>query len=73
MVATERVRAMPEDVLERIDRTLPAGRMASPHEVAALVSYLVSEQAGYVTGEAIGIDGGLALNTLSLGAERAER
>ena len=67
LVATEKVRAMPRAVLERVGSALPAGRMASPREVAALVSFLASEDAGYITGEAIGIDGGLSLNTVSLG------
>jgi NAD(P)-dependent dehydrogenase (short-subunit alcohol dehydrogenase family) len=65
-VETEAVRAMPSDVLERVTQALPAGRMASPAEVAALVAYLASERAGYVTGQAIGIDGGLQLNTRSI-------
>ena len=72
MVATEKVRAMPADVLERLDSALPAGRMAAPREIAALVAFLASEDAGYITGEAIGVDGGLSLNTLSLGSRRAE-
>jgi NAD(P)-dependent dehydrogenase (short-subunit alcohol dehydrogenase family) len=65
-VATEQVRAMPADVLERVTQALPAGRMATPDEVGALVAYLASDKAGYVTGQAIGIDGGLALNTRSI-------
>jgi NAD(P)-dependent dehydrogenase (short-subunit alcohol dehydrogenase family) len=68
MVATEKVRAMPAEVLERVAATVPAGRMAEPEEVAALVAFLASRDAGYVTGEAIGIDGGLSLSTLSLGS-----
>jgi NAD(P)-dependent dehydrogenase (short-subunit alcohol dehydrogenase family) len=66
LVATENVLAMPPDVLERVRAQLPSGRMASVDEVAALVTYLASEESGYVTGQAIGIDGGMHLNTMSL-------
>jgi len=73
IVATEKVRAMPADVRERVEAGLPTGRMGAPREVAALIAFLASEDAGYITGEAIGIDGGAALNTLSLGSERDDR
>jgi NAD(P)-dependent dehydrogenase (short-subunit alcohol dehydrogenase family) len=69
MVATEKVRAMPADVLARVEAALPAGRMAEPAEVAALVSFLASAEAGYVTGQEVGIDGGFGLNTMSLGSQ----
>jgi NAD(P)-dependent dehydrogenase (short-subunit alcohol dehydrogenase family) len=68
MVATEKVAAMPEEVLERVRESLPLGRMAEPHEVAALVAFLASEDAGYVTGQTVGIDGGVSLNTFTLGS-----
>jgi NAD(P)-dependent dehydrogenase (short-subunit alcohol dehydrogenase family) len=70
MVATEKVRAMPQHVLARLDAELPAGRMAEPAEVAGLVAYLASEDAGYVTGQQVGIDGGFGLNTFTLGAPK---
>lgn len=70
MVATEKVLAMPEEILERLRENLPASRMAEPEEVAALVAFLASEDAGYITGQAIGIDGGFGLNTFTLGSQR---
>jgi NAD(P)-dependent dehydrogenase (short-subunit alcohol dehydrogenase family) len=71
MVATEKVRAMPQEILDRLDEALPSGRMADPSEVAGLVAYLASEEAGYVTGQQVGIDGGFGLNTFTLGAPDA--
>jgi acetoacetyl-CoA reductase len=70
MVATEKVLAMPAEVLERIKGTLPTGRLVEPAEVAGLVAYLVSAEAGQVTGEEIGITGGLSLNTTALTASQ---
>jgi acetoacetyl-CoA reductase len=66
MVATERVKGMPAEIVERLLETLPSGRMADPDEVAALVAFLTSDDAAYITGEAIAIDGGASLNTFSL-------
>ena len=66
MVGTEQTRSMPEEILERVMKTLPARRMIEPDEIAALVAFLASPAAGSITGEEIGIDGGLHLNTMSL-------
>ena len=46
---------------EMISQRIPAGRMGMPSEIAAAVSYLASEEAAYVTGETININGGMAM------------
>jgi acetoacetyl-CoA reductase len=66
MVATEKVREMPPEILDALDDLMPMGRMADPEDVAALTAFLCSDIAGYITGEAIGVDGGASLNTMSL-------
>ncbi|MBC2702958.1 3-oxoacyl-[acyl-carrier-protein] reductase [Desulfobacula sp.] len=45
--------------LEKIADTIPAGRLGKPEEVAATVLFLCSKDAGYITGQVIGINGGI--------------
>lgn len=45
---------------EQVESIVPMKRVGTPEEVAALVSFLISEQAGYITGQIIGINGGMA-------------
>ena len=71
MVATEKVLAMPPEVLERVTATLPTGRLVETDEVAGLVAYLVSDEAGQVTGEEIAVAGGFGLNTMTLTATQS--
>jgi acetoacetyl-CoA reductase len=56
---TPMVEAMREEVLDSIKSTIPLKRLAKPEEIAASVAYLASEEAGYITGETIAINGGL--------------
>ncbi len=48
-----------EDVLVEMAKEVPMNRLGSPEEVAALAAFLCSEQAGYITGNTIHVDGGL--------------
>ena len=48
---------MQEKILDRI----PLGYFGTPEDVAGVVAFLVSEDARYITGQVIGIDGGLSL------------
>jgi NAD(P)-dependent dehydrogenase (short-subunit alcohol dehydrogenase family) len=69
VIATEKVLAMPAEVQQRVrDTFLPSGRMGEPAEVAALVAFLCSEESGYVTGQAIAIDGASSLNPIDMGS-----
>jgi acetoacetyl-CoA reductase len=70
LVSTEQVLAMPEGVRERALASLPSGRLVEPAEIAAAVSFLTSEQAAQVSGQAIAVDGGASLAQLSLGSSR---
>jgi len=45
--------------LEKIKKQIPAGRLGHPEEVAHVVGFLCSEQAGYVNGQVLGVNGGL--------------
>jgi acetoacetyl-CoA reductase len=58
-VDTDMVRAIKSEVLEQIVAQIPMGRLAKPEEIAGLIAYLSSEEAGYVTGANISINGGL--------------
>jgi acetoacetyl-CoA reductase len=58
-IATRMVMAVPEDILKsKILPEIPVGRLGQPEEVAALVAYLCSDEAGFVTGANIAINGG---------------
>jgi len=46
---------------EMIGQKIPAGRMGNPAEIAAAVAYLASEEAAYITGETLHVNGGMAM------------
>ena len=52
----------PEEVMREVNAMHPLGRIATPEEVAALIGYLASDDAAFITGQAFRIDGGLGLS-----------
>lgn len=58
-VGTKMVMAIPQDVLDsKIIPQIPMGRLGKPEEIAELVAYLASEEAGFMTGSNLAINGG---------------
>jgi acetoacetyl-CoA reductase len=57
-IATEMVRAVPEKVLEKIVAKIPVGRLGEADEIARGVEFLISDDAGFITGSTLSINGG---------------
>lgn len=57
-VNTEMVRAVPEKVLEKIIQRIPVGRLGEPHDIVRAVFYLVSDEADFITGSTVSVNGG---------------
>ncbi|PVA08046.1 3-oxoacyl-ACP reductase FabG [Thalassorhabdomicrobium marinisediminis] len=60
-IATAMTDKLTDDQKAKIDQQIPAGRMGTPEEIAAAALYLASEQAGYVTGTTLHVNGGMAM------------
>jgi acetoacetyl-CoA reductase len=56
-VDTEMVRAVPPAVLEKIIARIPVGRLGKPEEIARAVLFLVADEAGFITGSTLSING----------------
>ncbi|HSH66288.1 MAG TPA: SDR family oxidoreductase, partial [Bacteroidia bacterium] len=58
-IGTEMVMSIKEEIREKIIAQIPQGRLGTPEEIAGAVAYLASEEARYITGANIAINGGL--------------
>jgi len=60
-IDTEILEAMPSETLQAALKMVPLGRKGRPEEVAYAAAFLASDQAAYITGQVLGIDGGMAM------------
>ncbi|KAG0190237.1 hypothetical protein DFQ28_002371 [Apophysomyces sp. BC1034] len=58
-IGTDMVKAIRQDVLEKIIATIPVKRFGAPEEIASIVSWLASEESGFATGADFSLNGGL--------------
>ena len=62
-IATEMVKQMPEKILQTMVGRTPLGRMGQPEDVANAYAWLASDQASFVTGTVLSVDGGAVTGT----------
>ncbi len=62
-IDTEMTRGMPKKVLHHMVQRIPLRRIGRPEDVAALYAFLASEEAGYINGAVLSVDGGLVVGT----------
>jgi 3-oxoacyl-[acyl-carrier protein] reductase len=58
-IDTDMTQALPEDVRKKILAGVPMGRMGTPQDIANAVKFLVSEDASYITGQVLAVNGGM--------------
>ena len=62
-IATDILKSMPEKVLEAMKGRAPLGRLGEPSDIANAYLFLASEEAGFITGAVLRVDGGIVVGT----------
>ena len=60
-ITTDMTGELNANIKEQIQSSIPLGRLGTPDDVASLVCYLASEEAGYITGQTFNVDGGMVM------------
>jgi 3-oxoacyl-[acyl-carrier protein] reductase len=58
-VATDMTKDLPEELKQKMLSQIPLGRMGKPEDIAGVVKFLVSEDASYITGQVLAVNGGM--------------
>ena len=61
LIETAMTGKIPQEIREKFIAQIPLRRMGTPQEIAATVRFLLSEEAAYLTGQVLGVDGGLSV------------
>jgi 3-oxoacyl-[acyl-carrier protein] reductase len=61
MIETDMTAALPEKVRETLVDRIPVGRLGAPDDIAAAVCFLASDEAAYITGQVLAVNGGMYL------------
>ena len=70
LIGTEVVMGMPAEIRDTFAAATPTRRVGEPAEVGHLIAFLCSDEAGFINGAEIDIDGGGRLNTMALGSRK---
>jgi 3-oxoacyl-[acyl-carrier protein] reductase len=60
-VETDMTGSMDEKIIQEAVKQIPLGRMGKPEEIASAVAYLSQDESGYITGQVLCVDGGMAM------------
>jgi 3-oxoacyl-[acyl-carrier protein] reductase len=58
-IATDMTKDLPEELKQKMLASIPLGRMGTPDDIAGVVKFLISDEASYITGHVLAVNGGM--------------